>query len=258
MSGEIQVQMKMPEYNAGNQIVRIDSVDDPKQNRELFNLYKKLVKPMEALEGLMLVRDRDEMALLNIPDHFKVYGPTVGLTIFYLVADFLVFVFTMINPKGHDAMASFVEGRELTTLQAWLIVFAPAIVLTLVTMLLRTIIKNISNKKKYKYYTEEKNEAERKIGICLQHLTPALQYVPPKYRFSEALEYMADSYANSRVDNLKEAVNLYDTYEFRNEMKEGMQLALQRLQNIEYLQEATLNRLSAISADIWLSNMIFN
>lgn len=32
-------------------------------------------------------------------------------------------------------------------------------------------------------------------------------FVPPEYRFSDAMRYFVESYQNSRVDDLKEAVS---------------------------------------------------
>lgn len=76
------------------------------------------------------------------------------------------------------------------------------------------------------------------IEAMLEELEGPLTFVPPDYRYSEAVEYFYKSFANHKADTLKEAVNLYDNYVHQRNMEESQQVLIQNqvamLQQIEY------------------------
>ena len=82
-------------------------------------------------------------------------------------------------------------------------------------------------------------------------------YVPPAYRTSDAIRYFVNSYENTRVGNLKEAVNAYDVYLNNNEMKAMINHACSELRNIQTLQLMTMDQLANINASVWAANAIF-
>lgn len=94
---------------------------------------------------------------------------------------------------------------------------------------------------------------EQQIEKMLEQLTEPLTYVPPSYRYSEAIEYFYNSFCNKRADELKEAVNLYDTYVHRRSLEESQQVMIQNqvemLKKIDY-QTVQLKKMNSKLKDI--------
>ena len=70
-----------------------------------------------------------------------------------------------------------------------------------------------------------------------------------------------EAYSNSQVDNLKEAVNAYESYYFRRQTVEIQQQMLEQvrkngvlLEGIYFQQLVTMQQLENIQRDIWLSS----
>ncbi|MCC8152671.1 MAG: hypothetical protein LIO96_14850 [Lachnospiraceae bacterium] len=108
--------------------------------------------------------------------------------------------------------------------------------------------------------TQEQPELKEEISNGILKIRDAVCFVPPQYRYSGAVQYFVEAYNNSKADNLKEAVNSYDTYYFRMQSEANQQklLAMQQrqeelLQEIEYQQSVMIQQMQWMELDLWLS-----
>ena len=73
----------------------------------------------------------------------------------------------------------------------------------------------------------------------------------------EYLAFFVDAYANSKIDNLKEAVNLCDTAEYRQMSLELQKMQIEALKGIEFNQLMISSQLDSLKRSVWLSNAVF-
>lgn len=85
---------------------------------------------------------------------------------------------------------------------------------------------------------------KQEISEITNNVAPTVQYVPPKYRTSDALAYFVSAYENSQVDDLKEAVNAYNEQQEHREIVGTLQGISSSLAGIAYMQLETLKQLS--------------
>lgn len=64
-------------------------------------------------------------------------------------------------------------------------------------------------------------QAEAATQEALERIAPYANKIPPNYRNSQALAFFANSYFNFKVNNLQEAINLYDQYLHQQRMEQG-------------------------------------
>lgn len=64
-------------------------------------------------------------------------------------------------------------------------------------------------------------QAEAATREALGRIAPYANKIPPNYRNSQALAFFANSYFNFKVNNLQEAINLYDQYLHQQRMEQG-------------------------------------
>lgn len=80
-----------------------------------------------------------------------------------------------------------------------------------------------------------------------------MSFVPPDYRYSEAIEYFFRSFFNQKAETLKEAVILYDNYVHQKKMESAQEFLVQQqilaLKEIEY-QNIQLNNIHSKLSDI--------
>ena len=113
------------------------------------------------------------------------------------------------------------------------------------------VLKNRSHKSKIAKIEAEIEELELSIKNKIDDISDVVVFVPPAYRYSEALSYFVDSYANSRVSNLKEAVNCYDTFIHRRKLEDGFGKIEAALSYLVYQQQIQNEHLERISRWIW-------
>lgn len=244
----------MVEGDSDHLSVRIESADDPALNRELFSLYKKVIKPLQTLENLVGQQSNLQNEVNENTGFQPFLLPLNGFIAFYLVGWLISTAVILYKEQTSQAWLDF-EGKNMAlTIIIWLA--APLLVYFLL-MLIFSIIETTTCNAKVPGLKKALADVNHKIDVCTQHLAPAMAYVPPEYRFSAAIDYFVKSYENSRVDNLKEAVNLYDTYQYRNDVTNKLDQIHSDLQMIAFNQRLMMGQLSAIAADIWFSNMIF-
>ena len=84
-------------------------------------------------------------------------------------------------------------------------------------------------------YWEKEN-----IGQAIHVLEPYLQYVPPAYRNSYALQHFVEAYMNLKVNNVAEAVKEYDVYLHRRNVVQGLRQISGQMAQINYIQRQSL------------------
>ena len=100
-------------------------------------------------------------------------------------------------------------------------------------MLIRNVISEvlrISRRKKKneetliaceKGYKELLPQAEAAMQDAWKKIAPYINSIPQDYRNSQALAFFSNSFFNSKVKNLLEAVNLYDQYLHQQKMEQS-------------------------------------
>lgn len=252
-----QLQQKKP-----LQLSRIESVKDPEVNRALFTLYGNLIRPLSAIEETM--------------DRIKGTKETIASTegdVTYPLSDAITCGIAMF-PKSFPAvfvclfiLAHFIPAVDDLGILGALIFSAIAAAvggsaLLYMTGKSSTASKNRERREAHKRAVDRLSELEERLTGQIAQIQDVICFVPPKYRFSDALNYFVESYVNSRVDDLKEAVNAYDTFYFRSltadmqrKLLEQEQENAARLDLISYNQLCTMQQLDRIRSDIWLSSI---
>ncbi|MCM1193054.1 MAG: hypothetical protein NC123_01985 [Butyrivibrio sp.] len=99
----------------------------------------------------------------------------------------------------------------------------PCLVLLFPVMIVKNMIseaRRVSQAKERKKEASEACENYKKMlpqaaaaaQEAQKRIAPYMDYIPPKYQNSRALAFFSESFFNSRVETLKEAVNLYEQY----------------------------------------------
>ena len=237
---------------------RIEAVDDPQLNRTLFAYYERLISPFADVEGLYQKIKNNKADIEKSADERKrIMGSSVKVALVSIAIAFVivcvvlfgVFFTTEIDLiLTMEGLLNLPEGDSF--LWAFFFLWVPlisGIVIGIASLVLRMsfLIRYTNDCKKE--IIRSKEELESKL--------PALKEVscliPPQYRYSEALRFFVEAYSNSKVDNLKEAVNLFDTHMYRKEMLESQQRIVQELQNINFNMSIISSQLDAIEFSIW-------
>lgn len=119
--------------------------------------------------------------------------------------------------------------------------------------ILATIIGVIRAKFVLKKGKKELVELSQQIPSMIERLSGPLSFVPPDYRFSEAIEYFYRSFCNQKANTLRDAVILYDNYVHQKKMEASQEELIQQqiavLRQIEY-QNLQLNKIHGKLKDI--------
>lgn len=245
-------------------IPRIESVRDPAVNKALFTLYGNLIEPLDKIE-----RTREKIAQAE-----ETAADTQGEEKFS-VSEFLSHAVSLF-PKMFAIvfiimfiLSQFVEALDMDILPALrliaVIAAAASIVFTYVQDAGSLAARNKMRREAYESALHALAELESDLEWQIDQIRDVICFVPPSYRFSDALRYFVESYVNSRVDDLKEAVNAYDTYYFRSQTVQMQQQILEQerknadaLSRIEYAQLCMMEQLDGIRSDIWLSGGFYD
>ena len=257
--------MQELQQQQGGGLARIEPVQDPEVNRALFTMYNNLIEPLAQIE-----RTHSE-----IIETEQTIGRTAGIISFSfsnalkhavrLFPKLAVVIFIVLF-----AMTKFIAALEdLKTVTAFKIIAVTAVTIALIWAFCAEAVSSATRERNRKAIHDRAVDALAKLEDSLKwqvsQIREVIMFVPPKYRFSEALRYFVESYSNSRIDNLKEAVNAFDTYYFRSqtiqmqrEMLEKQQENSELMQAIAYNQLCMMGQLGSIQRDIWLSGGIFS
>lgn len=234
--------------------MRIEAVNDPKINKALFTIYEKLVEPLRQIETKVSRVDDLRKAIDNNEYYAKHSFKRVIHSSKLLFLPFLIINFIILNKavfSDNDMLWSLyvplasvfdtLDGYSnslifdiLTTIYVIYIFFFRPIVIATIPVWIVVVIKNKNHSAQNKKYKKEINELTPIINQEVDNISKVICFVPPNYRYSQALNFFVDAYANSKIDNLKEAVNLYDTNKYRQDMLDYQKQTVKLLQAIAF------------------------
>lgn len=235
---------------------RVEAVTDPEVNRTLFEMYNSLVNPMVSIEKTLDDISETKSILIANEGDLSISLSEIISRAFHLFPKMFLLVFIVIFTLAH-----FIEPLDMDILPALAVIAVIAAVLSFVWRYIRDNHSIATQNRRRKDICNKTADKLCNLNDSLEdqinRIGNLLQFVPPKYRSSNALSYFVESYQNSRVDNLKEAVNAYDTYYFRKQTVQIQEQILEQerrnaeaLARIEYNQLCMMDQLDGIRSDI--------
>ena len=221
-------------HNQFSERVNSELFADRKSQNKLFSLYAELIAPVKKIEKLTEEIETQEQQITYLRNEFNAEMPRMGCL---TVIAFIVFaVLFWIDGSPVETLAEMTMPRIVEPVLQWamktdvflitwsvtlimylLTIFAIPLLFTIVFKIIwRITVARIYKKIKYKKNLAQAehikkacdNLLKERDAICYAE-KEKLMYVPKKYRYSEAIAYFADLYNSTRVDTLKEAVNIY-------------------------------------------------
>lgn len=240
---------------------RIESVEDPKLNKALFMLYEQLINPFKEIEDLqaMIIQAKNRIKANQTEMNSFFYRiKTPGfITSGFAFAIICLLLFSWAG-NGFDLMLVMQEYIPISD-GVFLILFGIVLPLLIGFGLCAIVagIKNIKLSSNNEELSKSVAVFEQSIEKKIAELGDVVSFIPPQYRYSQALAFFVESYSNSKIDNLKEAVNLYDTHDYRNKMLDSQAEIIDRLENISFNQLMLVEQLDKLNKNIWFSNIVF-
>ena len=216
--------------------------------KDLFSLYRDLVKPFQTLENRLYRKQELEWTAGSAKETINSgYAGTIRSAFLHTLKWSIPFLgifwmfgfFTALNAKSPvtyynsltedliEAINDILDGGWIFELVAYLIfdVLLPCLFFLFPLMIVVTAIsrayKISQAKKTLKACEKQLPQAETAVREAYKSIAPYVEKVPPNYRNSSALAFFSDSFFNFKVRNLQEAVNLYDQYLHQQRMEQG-------------------------------------
>jgi len=246
---------------------RIESVEDPQLNRALFTLYERLVQPFREVEGLQAEienkKSNIEKNKLEIKGFLSRFWFALKiLAILFIVLKFVVFLVAC-YPLKDTVLFTIAEKYYCITDEIfgyhsdlWFFILIP-LILAVITSLVPNLLINKKLKNLNAKLQEEIVVLECQLSEKVDALRDVACFVPMDYRNSYALEFFVNAFANSKIDNLKEAVNLSDTQAYRNSMLQSQKQMCNMLSQIAFNQLTISSQLDSLKRSVWFSEAIF-
>ncbi len=246
---------------AGKRIsTRIESVDDPQVNKALFSLYEALINPFKEIEELQAkVADNND----TIERNNAFSKDTVRRTIKYLlictgigiVVWFIIAILFSDSYFIDTISVGFIDfitslGPKSVLWELFCFILVPGLLVGGIPSVIVNIALTTLAKAQNIQMESEITQLEKSINFKCDELSNLACFAPPDYRHSKAMNFFVNSYANSKIDNLKEAVLLFDEQDFRDTV-------VSSLQKIEYQNLMIMNQLDNINSSIWSANLFF-
>ncbi|MCM1259251.1 MAG: hypothetical protein NC307_15600 [Roseburia sp.] len=256
--------MQEIQQQQGSGLARIESVQDPEVNRALFTIYSNLIEPVaqierthsEILDTQQVIAENEGKIRFSVSDAVRRTirkWPLMAVVVFVIL-----YILSCL-----EAVADMTVSMGLINAAVGAMILSAAWAFG--TEAVSTASRERKRKEIYDYAVDALPKLEDSLQRQVSQIREVILFVPPKYRFSEALRYFVESYSNSRIDNLKEAVNSFDTYYFRSQslqmQREILEIQQENsllLQAIAYNQLCMMGQLDGIQRDIWLSGGIFS
>ena len=130
----------------------------------------------------------------------------------------------------------------------------PAIVILLplcfVGSVIYTVYSCIEARSSIKTIPGKLEDLHDEVIEIVDRIAPGMTFVPPDYRYSDALEFICRTFDNHKADSLKEALLQYDEFAHRREMESTTNAILQSQYAV--LQELAdqSSKLDSLKADI--------
>lgn len=253
--------------NGKIQLNRIEPVDDKEVNKSLFEMYANITYPLRFVEGKIdKAEELRRQGHLVRTQKFNSVVLFIGLSV---ICGLLTFLGTMIycstiSNKVREKLGTEVDDETLhrvfqeTHPVAYQLMYSDAlfywlggaVVCALLLVVFRYCYKKRKKENLLRAMESEYNQLQEKIRQAVKVLEPYLEYVPPAYRNSYALQHFVDSYMNLRVNNVSEAVKEYDAYIHRKNMVQGLRNISAQLNCISYIQKQSLTAQRATLAQL--------
>lgn len=242
---------------------RVESTEDKELNDKLFTLYNKLIEPLVVMENKMdLIQNAQEdlsrKTILRIP--FKVGYPV------FLIINFILFAVSVDtgNLYDHIIQVCYYGANELTNSAIWgfiAVLFGIPLCMWPITNFILRVLQPLIDKRRYQRDKEIIKSCTDILGRIETVIEPYVAFIPPEFRYSEAVSFFCKSYNNSIVDNLKEAVNEYVKYKRHNEIldtiSQSARMVVSQLQHIKQQNDTMITQMEKINASIWEAGFIF-
>ena len=251
---------------------RIEAVDDPKINKALFSIYEKLIEPFKKIEAKVAKINNLQELIEENKEYTKCSFERILYFSKYIFFPLLIIniIIVSINMDNEIFLRKFlplealfeflIDNYDTTFLDllyfAYCFLFHP-IFLSFFIIGIIVITVNIMHKFQNEKYQKEIDEIMPIVNSEMEDISEVACFIPPNYRYSDALDFFVEAYANSKVDNLKEAVNLYDTNEYRQNMLDYQAEMVEWTKAIAFAELEQAEQLKNIRNDIWLSELLF-
>lgn len=251
---------------------RIEAVDDPKINKALFSIYEKLIEPFKKIEAKVTRINNLQGAIEENKEYTKCSFERILYFSKYIFFPLLIIniIIVSINMDNEILLRKFlplealfeflIDNYDTTFLDllyfAYCFLFHP-IFLSFFIIGIIVITVNIIHKFQNEKYQKEIDEIMPIVNSEMEDISEVACFIPPNYRYSDALDFFVEAYANSKVDNLKEAVNLYDTNEYRQNMLDYQAEMVEWTKAIAFAELEQAEQLKNIRSDIWLAEILF-
>lgn len=229
---------------------RVNNIDDAETNRELFELYGKLINPVRSYEQVCNKISKDEIEIKKFP---KKLIPPIELIIPIIIVMIIIsFIFSCYmeissstpthnrweklsveEKKQYDdnydlylfdtsGFYRYICGAKTTEEWKFINLVRAATKRAIMLLILYYAISVVLEIKAQKDNKKEFEELSVKKQEMEQALSKVIRYVPIEYRTSDALQFFYSSYQTSRVDNVKEAIHSYDSLQQHKEVMGGL------------------------------------
>lgn len=253
---------------------RIEAVEDPQINKVLFSIYEKLIEPFKKIEAKVARINNLQELIEENKEYTKcsferiLYFSKYLFIPFIIINIILVFAFDNgVDDSGLIKVAWFFPLFEklydifhnwfFELLEYTYIFLIQPFIDSMVVISIIVIAVNTVHKFQNEKYQKEIDELIPIVNSEMDNISEVACFIPPNYRYSDALDFFVDSYTNSKVDNLKEAVNLYDTNEYRQNMLDYQAEMVEWTKAIAFAELEQAEQLKNIRNDIWLSEILF-
>lgn len=240
---------------------RIESSADPAVNKRLFQIYEVLIPPVRNIENAVNDIETHKERIRQLENHNFVpkFLDLVIKIVLFLVALFVLHPLT-------DTIVNWISGMFngfLGVITWFLGMLLSLLLFVIIAFIAGEIVHNMINKslgpQKQPEIKKENLEIaalQQQIQSTINNIKHAIVFVPPAYRTSDALSFFVRAYHNSRVDNLKEAVNAYEMHMEAEHTRSMLKEQIKVLQDIQFQNAIMLDELDSLRSDIWLSNYI--
>lgn len=218
--------------------------------RELFSLYRDLVEPFKEFEkqaynkrtierGASDARGTIDYGYIGIIR--EAFLHTLKYAIPFLIAFYVITNVARVNGEKlfyyYGMLVSelgyaiedllFENGNVIFEIVATFILLVPftCLIIFFPLMIVGNVISRTHSisqaKKTLKVCEEVLPQAESATQEAWKRIAPYVKKIPPNYQNSSALAFFSNSFFNSKVKNLQEAVNLYDQYLHQQRMEQS-------------------------------------
>ena len=185
----------------------IENSEDINTTKQLFGIFKSLIAPVREIEQLEEEKESLNSRFTYCQPEKTVTGnmiaKTIGYCALFLGIGFIIIIITMLS-RRFDVVSIFILCLGL------LLPIPLGIIVGYVLPKKANVETEQQKVNSLKEATERMPQLEEREKQLITMIAPYITFCPPSYRTSDALTYFVDSYVNSRVSTLKEAVREYD------------------------------------------------